>query len=376
MITRETIVNLANQENDTCISIYLPTHKMGEEVQQDPIRLKNLLNEVKNQLREHNIPEQKIEKLLTEPKKLLDQPSFWSQNDEGLALFISEESFDYFRVPHSFEERILVDDHFLITPLVPMISLEGTFCVLTLSQKNIRLLRCTRINAENVELNDSPLSMDEFRQYNVYEKNIYSGGNSRSQTMFQGWGDGSLESDDIENYLKTVENEVTSILRKWNDPLILAGVKEAVAIYKKVNHYNRLMDQAVTENPDPLSDDEIKKAGWEEIQSYFLKDMYEDMQRFGDLSDSEKQSENLTKIVEAAYYGKVDSLFVSLDGDSWGWFDPDRDVVHHSNEPKNGEHDLINMAAIKTITQSGNVYALDKDNMPNNASIAAIFRYS
>jgi hypothetical protein len=376
MITRETILNLANQESDICISIYMPTHRMGEDVQQDPIRLKNLLTEVKKQLKKHNLPEQKIEKLLDEPKKLLDKPSFWAENEEGLSFFISDDFFDYFRIPRSVEERIMVDNHFLITPLVPMISLEGTFCVLTLSQKKIRLLRCTRTNVKNVELRDTPLSMDEFRKYNVYEKNIYSGGNSRSQSTFQGWGDGSLERDDIENYLKTVENEVTSILRKWNDPLVLAGVKEAVALYKKVNYYNRLMDQAVTENPDPLSDDEIRKAGWEQIQSYFLKDMYDDMRRFGDLSESEKQSENLTQIVQAAYYGKVDSLFVSLDGDSWGWFDPDRDVVHHSTEPQNGEHDLINMAAIKTLTQSGNVYALDKESMPNKASIVAIFRYS
>ncbi|HET6528154.1 MAG TPA: hypothetical protein VFG39_05330 [Balneolaceae bacterium] len=376
MITRETIINLANQESDLCISIYLPTHKMGEQVQQDPIRLKNLLNEVQKRLKSHDITDQKIETLLEKPTKLLDKPSFWAENDEGLAFFISDEYFDFFRIPHSPEQRLMIDNHFLITPLVPMISLEGTFCVLALSQKRVRLLRCTRTNVENVELDDTPLSMDEFRQYNVYEKNIYTGGNPRAQTAFQGWGDGSYDRNDVENYLKIIENEVTSILRKWNDPLVLAGVKEVAALYKKINHYHRLMDQVVTGNPDPWSDDEIKKAGWEKIQSYFLKDMYEDMRRFGNLTDTEKQSENLTKIVEAAYYGKIDSLFVSLDGDSWGWFDPDHDVVHHSAEPKNGEHDLINMAAIKTLTQSGNVYALDKDNMPNNASIAAIFRYS
>jgi hypothetical protein len=80
--------------------------------------------------------------------------------------------------------------------------------------------------------------------------------------------------------------------------------------------------------------------------------------------------------VEAAYHGKIDSLFVPIGEHSWGWFDLERDVVHHSKGPKNGEHDLINMAAIKTLTQSGDVYALEKDEMPSNSSIAAIFRYA
>ena len=379
MITREDIVNLAEQEHDVCVSIFLPTHEKGKEVQQDPIRLKNLLTDAKEQLKEREIPEQKIESLLEEPQKLLDKPLFWQHNDKGLALFVSEDEFEYYRIPHAFKERVMVDDHFLITPLVPMITTEGTFCLLTLSQKNIRLLKCTRNSVDEIELEDAPDSLEEFLKFDVNEDHLqhHSGQGGNAQAIFHGHGGTSeTETQEIINYLKAVENEVTSILRRRNDPLILAGVSEAVAEYRKVNHYSRLLDQAVSGNPDPKSNEEIRDEGWEIIQSYFLKDMYKDIERFGDLSGSEKQSDNLTKIVEAAYYGKIESLFVPIGEHSWGWFDIERDVVHHSKEPKNGEHDLINMAAIKTLTQSGNVYALDKDEMPNGSSIAAIFRYA
>lgn len=376
MITREDILNLASKEQNVCISIFLPTHKMGEEVQQDPIRLKNLLSKATDQLKEYEVKQRKIEKLLEEPRKLLDKPSFWRHNDKGLALFISEDEFEYYRIPHSFKERVMVEDHFLITPLIPMISKEGSFCVLALSQKNVRLLKCTRADVEEIELQDAPTTMDEFKKFDVFEKNLKAAGSTGSENMFHGWGDGSVETDYVKNYLKTIENDVTGILRKRNDPLILAGIDEAIAEYRKVNHYSRLMDQTIAGNPDPKSDEEIKDEGWNIIESYFLKDMYDDIERFGHLSGSDKQSDNLTQIVEAAYYGKVDSLFVPIGEHSWGWFDIERDVVHHSKGPKNGEHDLINMAAIKTLTQSGNVYALDKDEMPSDSSIAAIFRYA
>src|SRR5699024_1298238 len=112
MITRENIINLAKQQYDTCVSIYLPTHKMGEEVQQDPIRLKNLLTEAEEQLKERELASQDIEKLLEGPRKLLDQPLFWQHNDKGLALFISNEDFDYYRIPHTFKERVMVGNHF------------------------------------------------------------------------------------------------------------------------------------------------------------------------------------------------------------------------------------------------------------------------
>jgi hypothetical protein len=379
MITRENILDLAKEESKHCVSIYLPTHKTGEEVQQDPIRLKNLLTQAVEQLKDREVREKEIDELLDDARKLLDNPKFWRHNDKGLALFISDNDFEYYRIPHAFNERVMVDDHFLITPLVPMITLEGTFCILALSQKKMRLLKCTRASVEEIELEEAPESLEEFLKYDVNETNLqhHAGQGANAQAIFHGQG-GSRDTntEEVINYLKAVENEVTSILRKRNDPLILAGVNEAIAEYRKANNYSRLLDQSVSGNADPKSNEEIKDEGWKVIKSYFLKGMYEDIERFGDLSGSEKQSDNLSQIVEAAYYGKVESLFVPIGEHSWGWFDMERDTVHHSAEPKNGEHDLINMAAIKTLTQSGNVYALEKEDMPNGSSIAAIFRYA
>lgn len=377
MITKETILDLAQEESDICVSVYLPTHKKGEEVQQDPIRFKNLLVEAEKKLKDREVNPQDRENILEGPRKLLDQPLFWQHNDKGLAVFITDDGFDYYRIPYSFSDKVMVDNHFLITPLIPMITLEGTFCILTLSQKNVRLLKATRTDTEDIELKEAPTNIEEFQKYDVYEKSLSSAsGGGGSKSMFHGWGDASVENKVVEHYLNTIENEVTSIMHRRRDPLILAGIEEAVAIYRKVNNYERTMDDSITGNPDPKSDAEIKDEGWEIIKSYFLRDMFKDIERFGDLSGSDKQSDNLTKIVEASYYGKIDSLFVPIGEYSWGWFDQKRNTVHHSAEPRNGEHDLINMAAIKTLTQGGDVYALDKEHMPNGSSIAAIFRYS
>ncbi len=376
MITRDTILNLIEQAGNPSISIYLPTHEKGEEVQQDPIRFKNLLKQAEQELKEYEVKQSKIDELLEEPKKLLDQPLFWQHADKGLAVFITEDSFEYFRVPLDFNEQVLVDNHFLITPLIPMITLDGSFTILCLSQKEVRLLRCTRVSAETIFLEDAPTSMEQFQQYDVYEKSLTAAaGTGRSKTMFHGWGDAAIDNNVLENYLKTIENEVTSIMRKRRDPLILAGVDKAVAEYRKVNHYSRLMDEAISGNPDPKTDEEVKDEGWEIIKSYFLEDMYNDISRYSDLIGSDKQTDNLSQIVEGAYYGKVDSLFVTIGEQSWGWFDQDKDTVHHSSKKQNGEHDLINAAAIKTLSQGGNVYALEKEDMPQTSTVAAIFRY-
>lgn len=377
MITRDIILDIIEHAGEKSISIYLPTHKAGEEVQQDPIRLKNKLSDIATELSESGMKENKIDQLLEEPRKLLDQPLFWQHSDKGLALFITEDYFEYFRVPLDFKPRYLIDNYFLVTPLLPMITLEGTFCILAVSQKNTRLLKATRDSVEELPLKDSPTSIEEFKKYDVVQRNLqHHSGQGQGPAIFHGQGSGNdYDRKIVVEYLKTIENEVTNTLRKRNDPLILAGVDEAVSIYRKANHYSRLLDSNIMGNPDPKSNEEVRDEGWKIIKSYFLKDMYSDIERFGHLSGTMKRSEDLSYIVEGAYYGKVDSLFIPIGEHSWGQFDEENDVVHLSHEQRNGEHDLINLAAIKTITQGGDVYALQKDEMPNNSYIAAIFRY-
>lgn len=377
MITRNTIIELIGKADHPSISLYLPTHKKGDEVQQDPIRFKNLLKKAEKYLSEFSYSTQEIDKLLKQPRELLDKPLFWQHGDKGLAVFVSKQMMEYYQLPYEVPEQVLVDDHFLVTPLLPMTTLDGTFCLLALSQKKVRLLQATRESVEEIALEEAPTSMEEFQQYDIYNKSLspVPGQGGSGVMMFNGWGDDSLDNKEVENYLKTIENEVTSILRKRNDPLLLAGVDEAVAMYRKVNHYNRLMDQAITKNPDPQKNEELRDAGWKVVKDHFLKDMYEDRKRFSDLKGSDKQSDNLSQVIEGAYYGKVDSLFIPVGEFSWGRFDDELDMVHHSAKRSNGEHDLLNLAAIKTLTQGGSVYAMPREEMPDGSAVAAIFRY-
>lgn len=378
MVTKEDITSIIEKAKNPSISIYLPTHIKGEEVQQDPIRLKNLLTKVEKKL--HNdfkMSQPDIDDLLDEAKELLNKPKFWQYGDKGLAIFITDDLFETYRVPLNFKERALVDDHFLITPLLPMITLNGTYCVAALSQKQIRLFRCTRETVRPIKLEKVPTSMDEFLQYKEGEKHLqhYSGGSDGQAVVHGQGGAEDVEVQELANYLKIAENEITEQLRKRNDPLVLAGVTNTVSRYRKFNHYHRTMEDSISINPDPLSDEKLNEKAWEVIKSHFLEDMYRDKERFADLTGSEKQSDNLSQVVEASYYGKVDSLFVPIGKQSWGHFDTENNTIQHSAEQQNGEYDLINMAAIKTLTQGGHVYALDKKVMPRGSSIAAIFRY-
>ncbi|MDX1592284.1 MAG: hypothetical protein R3283_09985, partial [Balneolaceae bacterium] len=164
----------------------MPTHKSGEESKQDPIRFKNLINEAAEKLEEKGMKESDVNAFLKEAKDLLDQPMFWSHTDKGLAAYIGEDGFEYYRLPYDLDSTVYVNDHFLITPLLPMMSLDGTFCVLAVSRQNARLLRCTRNEVEDITPEDVSTSVEEYLEVEPEKQLQFHSGAKGQSAMFFG----------------------------------------------------------------------------------------------------------------------------------------------------------------------------------------------
>ena len=80
-------------------------------------------------------------------------------------------------------------------------------------------------------------------------------------------------------------------------------------------------------------------------------------------------------IVPAAQFAQVDTLFVVIGQQRWGRFDPDGNRVVLNNEPEPQGEDLLDRAVVQTLLKGGTVYAMEPDQMPDNALLAAIFRF-
>ncbi len=101
VLSREELRTLIESPQQVKVSIYMPTHRTGD-IEQDPIRLKNLLRDAESQLisKEMHIPD--AGELLKPAQKLLSDSYFWQHQGDGLAIFLSPDIFQYYRVPHSF----------------------------------------------------------------------------------------------------------------------------------------------------------------------------------------------------------------------------------------------------------------------------------
>lgn len=375
MVSERTIRDLINQKGENLVTITLPTHEKGEESKQDPIRFKNLLSEAEKKLEERVKKNGFADKFLKPAKELLDTPMFWSHQKNGLAVYITEDSFNYYKLPYEVNEQVFVNDHFLITPLLPMTSMDGTFTVLAASRKNIRLLRCSRNSVHDITPPDIEASVSDYLEVDPQKQlQFHSGAKGQSAMYF---GHNANEEDKmvvVEAFYREIEKELTGVMNKANDPLIIVGLVENANLYEKVNSYNRIVEEKVNHNPDELSDKELRDKGWEVVKDYFLSEMYQSLKKFSEYGE-DRVSNNLGEIIESTVMGKSSTIFISRGETKWGKYDEKNHTVHYSTNPNGEDVELLNWLSITGFKTGSKVYVLPKEEMPIRSTVAAEFRF-
>lgn len=367
---------LSESASDSAVSIYLPTHTAGPEIQQDPIRLKNLLSEAEDKLLAMGLEKPAATQILKPATTLLDDLKFWRYQSHGLALFLAPAACKIYRLPLSFESFVTVGKRFHLKPLLPLFSNNRYFYLLALSQNQVRFFQATRFQISEIPLEDAPTSLAEALRYDDPEKQLQFHSAGGSQPVYHGQGVGTDdEKVNIERFFHKVNDALKDRLNGESAPLVIASVEYLQPIYKDANSYPNLLDEGVHGNPDDAQPDELRKAAWAKVAELVEQSHQEALAQYQALKDSQKSSDRIEHIIAAAHRGQVDTLFVLENAHYWGSFEPTSGKTEAQNQSDTDSEDLLNFAAVQTFVQGGNVYLLPSAEMPTPGAVAAIYRY-
>jgi predicted ATP-dependent protease len=89
LINEKDLQKLSNQENKTCISIFIPTERAGKDVleEKNKTHLKSLWKEVGNELKKKDISEEKIQEMIKREKILVDVDGAVTGQINGLSVY-------------------------------------------------------------------------------------------------------------------------------------------------------------------------------------------------------------------------------------------------------------------------------------------------
>lgn len=380
---------LVEQPTGHCVSIFLPTHIAGPNIQQDPIRFKNLVSQAEAELVENGMRRADAEKFL-QPAKDLDQPDFWRHQRDGLAIFIADNFFQYYRLPLNFEELVVTGKRFHLKPIMPLLSGDGRFFVLGLSLNKVRLFEGSRDRIMEINLNsleEVPQSLQEAvyayeeaeNQSHFADKGTISPGGAPGSDpgVLHGRGVDEDMDEKMLRFCSDINKGLQEFLNDKQSPLVLAGVEKLVAYYKEINSYQNILDQYIEGNPDVTDLETIHQQAWDIVSPHFQEAQVETAQRYAEFSGNnpEQASKDLEEIVKAAYYQRVDSLIASVNQHRWGHFDPESNSVEVHDTEQPGDEDLIDFAAVHAALNGAPVFIVPDHELPDDTPATAILRY-
>ena len=381
-LTKEKISDLANIESDCFITIYQSTHTSGVEVNEsmDSTSLKSTLQQVAIQLRERNIVEDVIAKMLQPAYGLLLQDDFWRNLTSGLALFITKEKFSFIKLPTAPKDQVVINSSFYLTPLMPLMTKGDYFYLLVLSKKQAKLFRADAFGMVQIVIPEIPNGVDDVVHFEEKDdQKLWRTGSSGAGGGANYHGTGAGKPDDKENlalYFDEVDETIwKAILNKESAPLLLAGVEYLIPIYKSVAQYKPIWDDALTGSLEHEDMNTLYQAARNKMQPFFEERHKKAVEAYGNHSASERTSSIPADVIPAAHYKRVWHLFVAEGEQLWGKFDEMKNELTIHDTQQEGDEDLIDKAVMKTVVNAGEVHLLPREKMPVNSAIAALMRY-
>ncbi len=384
----EQLAELLETTAQPCISIYLPMEAHGADVRKNPIRFKNAISDAEAQLEGLGFRAQEREAVLEPLRELHDVRPFWQHQERGLAVFRTPERLQTYRTASALPELVLVAERFHLKPLLGLAHADGRFHLLCLSMNDVQFYEGSRAELHRIELEDTPTSMAEALRYDVPEKSLQFHSKTppaekqppqsgQRPAVFHGHGaaaDDLEQKKDMIRFLRKVDDGVAQALAGQEIPLIIAGVEYELALYREVNSYPHLMQEGLIGNMENVPQDELHERAWELIRPHFDQARRDRMERYHDLSETDRVLTDLRAIVPAAKDGRIDTLFV-LHEERWGRFDEDASVVDLHDRRHPGDVDLHDTAAVWTARNGGVVHVEHREAPGWETLPAAILRY-
>jgi hypothetical protein len=267
-----------------------------------------------------------------------------------------------------------------VLPLIPLVTDMDRFFVLPLSQNAAILYEGDARELRPLPIAGLPRNLEEARQIENADrgetlKSGARGSMKKQSAVFQrAHGRPDVIQLELREYLRQVAEVVDRRLNGESTPLVLATVEATAPIWREVSRYKFVLDDFVAGNADHLSPAELHAKAWPLVQPALAVSRRLSERRLLE-AEGAKVASSLREIVPAAISGRISTLFIDCRRSRWGQYDAASHsvVLHQQREP--GDQDLVELAAVETMRNGGEVFDLRPEHEGAGEAAEALLRF-
>ena len=377
---------LAQIKGETCVSLYLPTSPLVDNIRANRIAFRDLAREALAQLREagadkrkiavfeerfdhlagleHDVQdEDKIRKLQRAKPDPFD--TFWHYQANGLAVLSTSGLMRMFRLPNPPNPLAEVADRFHLTPLIRAMTSPHEILVLALAEESVRLIRAfANFPPVRLQIPDLPRNAEEATR----RPSFHVRAPRRRLQNLEG------EKVLLHKYVRKVEQAVHGVLAGLSTPLVLAAEEPLASMFRSLNTYPRLADEMIEGNPDLTTDAELEDAAIPILDRLYSRELKAVITRYDELKPR-RATTDVSYAAHAATVGAIDQLLVDLDAVVPGLVsDIDGSVIYSASDDAE-TYSVVDEVARRALCTGARVLGARREELPDRAPLAAVLRY-
>lgn len=292
MITRQDLNQLQSLTKVPALSILLPTHRTFPDNKQDPIMVKNLVDEAKERL-STEFSSRELEPLLKQLETLVSEIDYPYALD-GLALYVSHDFAQRYYLPFTVPARVVIDQTFATRDLVYGLHRSLRYWVLLLSQSSTRLLAGTGETLEEVQDQNFPMQM--------------TGPGATTALPYD--SDSSYMDDRHRQFFQQVDSALASYIGGEDLPLIVGGVDRQISFFQEVSQDALAIVGTLNGNLDRATIHELTPQVWEMMQPVREKQRADALQELANAAGAQKVVSTIEEVWRLAQEGRGKRLLV------------------------------------------------------------------
>jgi hypothetical protein len=356
-------INLIQQSKGyPSLTITLPTHRSAPENRQDPIRVKNLVEQATNRLLEE-FGKRDIEVLIGRLQALAEEIDYRNTLD-GLALFINHDFARVLYLPFTLKERVAIDETFFIRDLVFAMNRTPRYWVLALSEKPTRLFEATRENLVEISAGGFPMT------------HTRPGG---EESLPGGFGvqKSAYRDERHRQFFRDIDSALKPFLAKDPLPLAVVGVDRYLSFYKEVSDHKKAFIATLTGSHDKTSAHELGKLVWPPVKAKLAEERQQVLGELDKAIGEQKFVSTVGEVWRMAHEGRGRLLLVEEDfhyparvDESGAHLTPAEDVT-----APDVLDDAVDEIISAVLEKQGKVVFVENGQLKDHGRIALILRY-
>ncbi len=378
---------LAAVRGDICVSLYLPTSPHPDHEHANRIAFKDAAKDAMTQLLEAGADKRRLDTLKQQFEHLVgrdeidiqdrdhirklqhkkpdEEDEFWTHMAHGLGVLATPDSVRTFRLPYAPKPLAEVADRYHLTPLLRAMTSPHDLFVLALSEESVRLIHVVaNLPPAAVDVPNLPRNAEQATRRPSIHVRAPRG---RLQ---------NLEGEKVllHQYARRIDQALRGVLAGRGAPLVLAAAEPIASVFRSVNSYPHLVDEAILQDASHMSERQIADQALPILDRLYAHDLKDLIARFGELTPR-RATTDVSYAAHAATAGAIDSLLVDLDAVVPGLVsEVDGSVTYATNDDAE-TYSVVDEVARRALCTGARVLGARRDDLPNRAPLAAILRY-